>query len=76
MLQCAGCGTQSAKDDLLLYLAFDETEGNEAADSAGKVNTEEVQYQYTHAVYTESMDPEWRTCGVKDGMSDCNRQPV
>jgi hypothetical protein len=64
---CAGCGAQSAKEELLLYLAFDETEGNEASDSAGKVETAEVQYQYTHATYTDAMDPEWRTCGVKDG---------
>jgi hypothetical protein len=62
---CAGCGAQSAKEELLLYLAFDETEGNEASDSAGKVETAEVQYQYTHATYTDAMDPEAEANGTE-----------
>lgn len=67
MMLTAGCGTQSADDELMMYLTFDETEGNEAADSAGKLETQQVQYQYTNAAYTDSMDPQWRDCGVKDG---------
>ncbi len=81
-LVCAGCGGDSGggkgnSEGLLLSLSFDEGSGNQVSDGAGAVQTAEVAYNFTEAVYMENRDPEWRTEGVQggcllfDGNSNC-----
>ncbi|MDE7297373.1 MAG: hypothetical protein K2N94_00920, partial [Lachnospiraceae bacterium] len=61
-----GCGSK-ANADLMLHLAFDEEGGTTAKDSAKKLQDAEVHYRFTHAAYTENMEPEWRKSGVTKG---------
>ena len=51
----------------ILYLSFDEGSGSTIADRSGSLPEELVQYQYLAPVYTEPMDPQWRTVGVVNG---------
>ena len=53
--------------DCLLHLGFDEGAGSAVADLSGHLPEGEVLYQYLHAAYTESMEPEWRDVGVEGG---------
>lgn len=55
------------EEGLLAYLTFDENGGTLVKDSAGKLPDAEVAYQFTHAVYMESRDPQWRASGVEGG---------
>lgn len=61
-----GCSAKG-ESGLLLHLSFDEGTGTEIQDSAGKAGTATVEYQFTHAAYMDSRDPEWRTEGVSGG---------
>lgn len=65
-MACAGCGKGEGKD-LYLYLAFDETSGNMAEDSAKKLGDAEVHYRYVHAAYMDNREPQWRDCGIEEG---------
>ena len=61
-LALAEAGTED-----ILYLSFDEGSGSTIADRSGSLPEELVQYQYLAPVYTEPMDPQWRTVGVVNG---------
>ena len=62
---------------VLLRLSFDEGRGAAVRDESGHLQDAEVQYQYLNPVYTEKMDPQWRSLGVEggsllfDGSSTC-----
>ena len=81
ILCCLTAGTAGAEEDTLLRLTFDEGSGTVVSDVSGHLPDAEVQYQYLHAAYTESMEPEWRQAGVDggsllfDGCSTCIRYP-
>ncbi len=62
----AACGSKT-NPDLMLHLAFDEEGGTAAGDSAKKLQDVEVHYRFTHAAYTQDMEPEWRENGVEKG---------
>lgn len=64
---CTGCSNSKKESDVLLHLAFDEKSGLTAKDSAKKVQDAEVHYQFTHAAYMDSLEPEWRESGVVAG---------
>lgn len=63
-----GCGVGAGDSkNLLLHLKFDEKAGTAIEDSSQKTKQGEVNYRYTHAVYTEKKEPEWRVKGVDKG---------
>lgn len=62
----AGCGDAHSKD-LMLYLKFDEGSGLLVKDSSGNLPDTEMTYGFSHAVYMENQDPQWRDKGIKDG---------
>ncbi len=65
---CGGGTADSSKDNgLLLYLSFDEGIGAKVEDRSGHLDTADVSYQYTHAVYMEDQDPQWRGSGIENG---------
>ncbi len=61
-----GCG-DAHKDDLLLYLKFDEGSGLIVKDSSGNLPDTEMTYGFAHAAYMEDQDPQWRDKGIKGG---------
>lgn len=66
---CAGCqggGDKGNPEGLLLSLGFDEGSGNQVQDGAGQVQSAQVAYNFTNAVYSDSRDPEWRDGVVDD----------
>ena len=52
---------------LMLYLTFDEGTGSTLQDASGHLGDADIAYQYLNPVYTDPMDPQWRTVGVKGG---------
>ena len=56
---------EQAQDDMLLYLSFDERSGSVIRDASGHLPDGNVQYQFLTSA--DSMDPQWRNAGVKDG---------
>lgn len=82
-LALAGCSGRSepvAKEEgLLLHLGFDEGNGTQVLDQSENLAEAVVEYQYTHAVYMEPQEPQWRETGVQggsllfDGCSTCIR---
>lgn len=66
-IMCMGIRVQAAEDNLLLHLAFNESGGTMAADSAGRFPDNEVEYLFEHAAYMENRDPQWRESGVEGG---------
>ena len=76
-VSCLTAGSADAEDTALLHLTFDEGSGSTVSDASGHTADADVQYQYLHAVYTDSMEPEWRSIGIAggsllfDGCSTC-----
>ena len=76
-VSCLTAGSADAEDTALLHLTFDEGSGSTVSDASGHTADADVQYQYLHAVYTDSMEPEWRSIGIEggsllfDGCSTC-----
>lgn len=67
-IACSGCGSGAeGSENLLLHLKFDENSGVTVEDSAETAGAEEVKYRYTHAVYTDNKEPQWREAGVNGG---------
>ena len=60
-------GSDSHKKDLMLYLRFDEGKGLTVKDSAGQFPDADLNYEFAHAAYMESQDPQWRTDGINGG---------
>lgn len=54
-------------DRLLLHLSFDEGSGTTVKDSSGNLPETEISYNFSHAVFTEDQDPQWRTGGIQGG---------
>ena len=81
ILALLAAGTAGAGEETLLCLTFDEGSGKTVSDASGNLPDTEVQYQYSHAVYTETMEPQWREEGIAggsllfDGSSTCIRYP-
>ncbi len=77
-----GALSEQTTDGLLLHLAFDEGGGSVIRDLSGHLPDEDVQYQYLAPVFTEPMDPQWRSTGVEggsllfDGCSTCIAWPA
>ena len=73
----AAVAETAQQDDVLLYLSFDEGQGDIVKDMSGHLDDARIQYQYLAPAYTESMDPQWRDIGVEggsllfDGASTC-----
>ncbi len=69
LLGClAGCGGKDKhEEDLLLYLPLDEGKGARAADKSGHLAEADIDYPFTHAVFMEPQDPQWRKTGVAGG---------
>ena len=59
--------TAGAEDATLLYLSFDEGGGSAIRDASGHLPDAEVQYQYLHAAFMPSAEPQWRNVGVAGG---------
>lgn len=62
--------TQTAdphKNDLLLWLGFDEGKGNTVSDRSGRMADATVAYGFTDAAFMPSRDPEWRDKGAEGG---------
>lgn len=70
---CMGCATgeHAGEKELMLYLPFDQQGGIETEDASGKLPAAEVNYLYTHAVYKENEEPQWRAVGVDDVHHEC-----
>jgi sucrose-6-phosphate hydrolase SacC (GH32 family) len=70
-MSLAGCDrfgcSDSKNSDLLLSLSFDEGEGNTVKDKSGHQEDAKVAYVYSHAMYMENQDLQWRDAGVKGG---------
>ncbi len=67
-LSLAACGgADSHQKDLLLHLKFDEGQGLTVKDSAGKLPDTDMNYEFAHAAYMDSQDPQWRSSGVSGG---------
>lgn len=63
----AACGSDKHKNDLMLYLTFDEGKGVAVKDESGNLPETDLTYTFAHASYMESRDPEWRSDGIKGG---------
>ena len=61
------CGGDAHSKDLLLHLTFDEGSGVTVKDASGKLPDVEMNYEFSHAVYMDSQDPQWRTDGISGG---------
>ena len=65
-LLLTGCSA-SHRDDMILYLPFDEGSGTTVQDQSGNLPDTEVDYGFSHAVFMESQEPQWRTTGIQGG---------
>ncbi len=64
----AGCGTSDRHSkDLLLYLTFDEGSGTTVSDASKNLPDVEMNYGFSHAVFMDSQDPQWREDGISGG---------
>lgn len=64
----AGCGGKDPhKKDLQLYLTFDEGSGLTVKDASGHLKDTDLNYEFAHAAYMESQDPQWRESGIQGG---------
>ena len=60
-------GKDSHSKDLLAHLTFDEGSGLTVSDAAGKLPATELNYEFAHAAYMDSQDPQWRSDGISGG---------
>lgn len=63
----ATCGSDTHKNDLMLHLSFDEGNGVTVKDASGNLPDVEMNYEFTHAAYMDSQDPQWRENGISGG---------
>ncbi len=63
----SACGGNAHKKDLLLHLKFDEGSGVTVKDSSGNLPDTEMNYEFAHAAYMDSQDPQWRSEGISGG---------
>lgn len=63
----AACGSDTHKNDLMLHLSFDEGDGVTVKDASGNLPDVEMNYEFTHAAYMDSQDPQWREDGISGG---------
>lgn len=63
----AACGSDTHKNDLMLHLSFDEGDGVTVKDASGNLPDVEMNYEFTHAAYMDSQDPQWRENGISGG---------
>ena len=61
------CSGDKHKDDLLMHLTFDEGKGLTVKDASGHLPDVDMNYEFAHAAYMESQDPQWRTEGISGG---------
>ena len=60
-------GTDPNADSLMMYLTFDEGEGLTVHDASGNLPDTDMNYGFSHAVYMDSQDPQWREDGISGG---------
>lgn len=71
---------ETARNDMLLYLSFDEGAGSVIRDASGRLPDGNVRYQFLTSA--DPMDPQWRDTGVEngsllfDGCSTCIAWPA
>ena len=65
-LTACGGGDAHSKD-LLLHLTFDEGNGVTVKDASGNLPDVDMNYEFAHAVYMDSQDPQWRKNGISGG---------
>ncbi len=71
---------EPARNDMLLYLSFDEGAGSVIRDASGRLPDGNVRYQFLTSA--DPMDPQWRDTGVEngsllfDGCSTCIAWPA
>ncbi len=61
------CSGDKHKDDLLLHLSFDEGKGLTVKDASGHLPDVDMNYEFAHAAYMESQEPQWRQSGISGG---------
>ena len=61
------CGGDTHSKDLLLHLTFDEGNGVTVKDASGNLPDVEMNYEFAHAAYMDSQDPQWRKDGISGG---------
>lgn len=61
------CSGDKHKDELLMHLTFDEGKGLTVKDASGHLPDVDMNYEFAHAAYMESQDPQWRTEGISGG---------
>ncbi len=54
-------------NDLLLHLNFDEGKGVTVKDASGHLPDVDMNYEFAHAAYMDSQDPQWRQNGISGG---------
>lgn len=60
----AACGSDT---HMMLHLSFDEGNGVTVKDASGNLPDVEMNYEFTHAAYMDSQDPQWRENGISGG---------
>ncbi len=63
----SGRSRDAHQDDLLLHLTFNEGSGTVIQDASENLPEKEVNYNLSHAVFKESIDPLWKSCGIDKG---------
>lgn len=61
------CNGDAHSKDLLLHLKFDEGSGLTVKDASGHLPDVEMNYEFAHAAYMDSQDPQWRKDGISGG---------
>lgn len=67
MLLTACGGSNAHKKDLMLHLSFDEGSGVTVKDTSGNLPDADMNYEFAHAAYMDSQDPQWREKGISGG---------
>lgn len=68
LLVASSCNSSSGEKGLMLYLSFDEGNGNKVEDKAKKLDTATVQYVFNNPKFQpKPQDPQWREKGVVNG---------
>ncbi len=67
ILVLTACSGDAHKKDLLIHLKFDEGSGITVKDSSGNLPDTEMNYEFAHAAYMDSQDPQWRSDGISGG---------
>ncbi|MBR4457556.1 MAG: GH32 C-terminal domain-containing protein [Clostridia bacterium] len=58
---------EAHRNDLLAHLTFDEGQGLTVRDASGHLPDVDMNYEFAHAAYMESQDPQWRKEGISGG---------